>query len=289
MIARSPITTITPEQASKLVNDSTVVFLEVSVEIPQLDRNLKNEYQKSHIPTARLFDLDTIANQTSSLPHMMPQRDDFRDQMQDLGINRDDLIICYDRLGLICSARAWWMFRHFGHNNVTVLAGGLPRWESEGYGTTSRIDEHDKGDFIAAPPLTAAKQVYSLMEMESQAQNNLIKIIDVRSPGRYDGSEEEIWPGRARGHIPTSVNIPFPNFLTSDGDLKSNKELEEIFEKSGVARQDRLVASCGSGVTACILALAAVKAGFTVAGIYDGSWAEYGLKRANKAQMGPRP
>ena len=207
---------------------------------------------------------------------MLPSEDKFQTIMRDFGVNENTLCVFYDTYGLYSAARGWWMSRVFGHENVRILAGGIKEWEehslSVDYGEGNDVDE--KGDFIARlrPHLIANSD-----DVLSIVRNGKGSIIDARSEERYLGHTDEPHKGLRRGHYPRSSNVPFSNLITEDKVLKPNKDLEEILFNAGVnPRQRRIITSCGSGITACIIALALYSLGNQNVAVYDGSWLEWG-------------
>ena len=225
------------------------------------------------IPGARRFDYDQqVCKPNSSLPHMMPTAELFETEAQSLGINEDSLIVVYDDVGIYASPRAWWMFRAMGHGQVAVLNGGLPAWVNAGLATVGEVETTFPAGNFAASPETA---LFCDFEVVLAALDDAsCSILDARSPGRFSGTAPEPRPGVRSGHMPNAKNLPFPQLL-DDGMMKSAAELRQIL--SGFASiEQKLITSCGSGITACILTLAAELAGYDKLAVYDGSWAEWG-------------
>jgi thiosulfate/3-mercaptopyruvate sulfurtransferase len=227
------------------------------------------------IKGARRFDFDDeICDKNTALPHMMPSADYFTEEMQKLGIHKDSAIIVYDRVGVYSSPRAWWMFRAMGHDQVAVLDGGLPAWKKAGWACDSGPQKaaQQRGDF-AAKPMDGL--FYNSAQVLEATTNSQFLLIDARSEGRFKGSEPEPRPGLRRGHIPNSINLPYTN-LVVDGSVLPAIKLKSSFSKI-VNKQQKIIFSCGSGVTACVTALAAELAGYSNIAVYDGSWSEWGL------------
>jgi thiosulfate/3-mercaptopyruvate sulfurtransferase len=230
------------------------------------------------IPGALRFDFDNeIKDHTTSLPHMMPTPEFFTEEMQKLGINEDSAIVVYDNVGIYSSPRAWWMFRAMGHTQVAVLNGGLPAWIHAGFETVADFNEKplQRGNFVSHPQDDAFVDSTRVMNALNDAAG--FTVMDARSSNRFHGLEEEPREGLRRGHMPNAVNIPFANVLES-GKLKPGSSLRSIFDSY---KNKKMIFSCGSGVTACILALAADQAGVHDLSIYDGSWSEWGLASSN--------
>ncbi|WP_396601253.1 sulfurtransferase [Algibacter sp. R77976] len=257
----------------------------VSVEWLQENRNVDNliildgtinkvfDISLEQIPNARLFDIKKkFSNLDDPFPSAFPATAQFQESARDLGINHDSVIVAYDDKGIYSSARVWWLFKAFGFNNVAVLNGGLPAWKKANYDTELMQNyEGETGDFIANLQPNYMK---FFDDVENAAKNETHKIIDARSAGRFNCEVPEPRAGLRMGTIPNSVNLPFTDLL-EDGMLKSKKDLAKAFYM--VAEQDEpIIFSCGSGLTACILALGAELSGYKNLSVYDGSWTEWG-------------
>ena len=235
-------------------------------------------YSQMRIGNAVFFDIDEIADKATALPHMLPPAAQFAAQVSALGISNDDDIIVYDQEGIaMAAARAWWMFRAFGHDRVTVLNGGLPAWVKAGLPLN-----HDapiapaQGDFKAQlrPELVA-----SMAHVHGALQHPDTAILDARGAARFGGTAAEPRPGVRGGHMPGSFNVPYGSVMDADGRLLAPEALRAMFAAHDA--RDKIITSCGSGVTACVLALALFAAGRTDAAVYDGSWAEWGRNESN--------
>lgn len=236
------------------------------------------------IPTAKHFDFETVfCDMTRDLPHTMPSAADFEQQAQRLGINRDSVIVVYDDVGLYCAPRAWWMFRAMGHLQVYVLNGGLPAWLDHRFdcdGTFSGVNK--QGDFRVKPDKQSIINLNQLLEV---LKTQKTQVVDARSAARFEGKEPEPRAGLRGGHIPTAKNIPFPDVL-SGAYLKPLDTLRQIFNARKINCDDAVVFSCGSGVTACVLALAAYEIGYQNLSVYDGSWSEWGREQRLPLETG---
>lgn len=239
--------------------------------------NVGDAIKDTYIPTSLRFDFDNdIKEMNTSLPHMMPSPEFFTNEIQKLGINQDSAIVVYDNVGIYASPRAWWMLRAMGHENVAVLDGGLPAWIQAGYETASSLDPVPvkRGDFLSNPQADSFIDSSTVLKAIHQPQ---VAIMDARAKGRFEGVDPEPRPNMKRGHIPNSINIPFASVL-ENGKMKSKSVLQGMFEKY---KKNQKVFYCGTGVTACVLALAADQAGDKNFSVYDGSWAEWGMEKEN--------
>ena len=225
----------------------------------------------AYIPGSLRFDFDDVlCDHNTALPHMMPSPEFFTEEMQKLGVNHDSAIVVYDKINIYSSPRAWWMFKAFGHAQVAVLDGGLPAWIQAGYETTPTLATPTRrGDFASSPRgglIVDSKTVLQALN------DSAFSVIDARSAGRFNGQSPEPRPGLRGGHMPGAFNIPFADVLT-DGKISSRSALQQIFEQH---KDKKMIFSCGSGVSATVVALAAEQAGYNDLAIYDGSWSEWG-------------
>lgn len=238
-------------------------------------RNAYEEYIAEHIPGAVFFDIDKISDYNSPYPHMLPSAEIFAKSVAALGIGNDDEIVVYDTTGLFSAARVWWMFRVFGHEKVKVLDGGLPKWKAE-YNALESGPSKRSSSIFQSHFNTALVRNFEQIKNNIEYKQELL--LDARSPGRFLGTESEPRAGLPSGHIENSINIFFRECLAPPyNTLKSITELRAVFEEKTILSQ-KFVASCGSGVTACILALALYELGNKNVAVYDGAWAEWGSK-----------
>jgi thiosulfate/3-mercaptopyruvate sulfurtransferase len=231
------------------------------------------KYREAHIPGARFFDIDVVADPDTTLPHMAPTAGRFARLMGELGISNTTRVIFYDQKGLQSSARGWWLMKLFGHEKAAVLDGGLPKWLAEGHATES-------GDAKAAAPTSytpdfRADLVKGIGDVKRIIASGSALILDARAKGRFDGSAPEPRPGLPSGHMPSAKSVPFNELLNADFTMKDAAALRARFAAVGVDGIKPIVTSCGTGVTACILALGLKQAGLGDAAIYDGSWTEW--------------
>jgi thiosulfate/3-mercaptopyruvate sulfurtransferase len=251
-----------------------VRVVDASWHMPASGRDAAAEFKGSHIPGAVFFDLDANSAPDTPLPHMLPTADAFGRSMAALGLSNEDTIVVYDTSGVNVSApRAWWMFRAMGHEAVAVLDGGFGKWVSEGRPVEQGITAPAPGTFMAR---LDAERVASRAQVQAIASADDAQVVDARSPGRFAGTEAEPRPGLRSGHIPGSRNVHFRSLVRENGTLKSAAELRQVFEAAEVDVSRPVVASCGSGVTACTIVHALEVLGQRGARVYDGSWSEWG-------------
>lgn len=233
------------------------------------------------IPSAILFDIDQIADPQSSLPHMLPDAETFGRLVGALGIGNDDFVIAYDNSGIAMAAsRAWWMFKTFGHDRVAVLNAGLPAWIDQGYEVTPHAQAPlPTKEFNAS---FRSGWVTNLDEMRQITDQQSAIILDARPAARFQGLMPEPRPGMQPGHMPGARNLPFPLLLDpTTGELKAKEELRKILYAIDTNTDSRIVTTCGSGVTACVITLALFSSGYKNLSVYDGSWSEWGQAALN--------
>lgn len=268
-----PTTLVSTDWLAQHLKSPDLRILDASWYLPDMQRDARAEYDAGHIPGARFFDIDEISDQRSALPHMLPPVEKFMSRMRAMGVGDGHQIVVYDGAGIFSAPRVWWMFRLMGKRDVAVLDGGLPKWLAEGRGVTM------------APPVIRDRH------MTVQVQNRMVRdvtqvahaaklqdheIIDARAPERFAGSAPEPREGLRSGHIPGSKNLFFKDLLTDAGTMLPPDELARKFRAAGVNLDKPAILSCGSGITACTLALALERTGHSDHAVYDGSWAEWG-------------
>jgi thiosulfate/3-mercaptopyruvate sulfurtransferase len=254
-------------------NLGRVRVVDGSWHMPQLRRDPGADFEQTHIPGAVFFDVDAIADHTTPLPHMLPGEAEFGRAVGDLGIGDGDHVVVYDTRGVVSAARVWWTFRAFGHDRVSVLDGGLPKWRAEGRPVESGAIRPTPRRFVAR---RRAELVRDLPAMRANLATAREQVLDARSRGRFTATEPEPRPGLRGGHIPGSLNLPYDTLYRPDGTLRSPDELRGAFADAGLDLDRPVVTTCGSGVTASVLALALAVAGRPDVAVYDGSWSEWG-------------
>lgn len=242
--------------------------------LPHLKRDARAEHTERHIPGAVYFDIDAISDHDSQLPHMLPDPETFARAAGALGIGSEDRVVAYGGRGMIASARAWWMFRVFGHEQVAVLDGGLAKWRAEGRPLEAGAPTPAARRFTAA---FRKELVADLDRVRATLETQREQVIDARSHGRFVGTEPEPRPGLRAGHIPGSVSLPYDRlFRREDDTLLAPDGLRAAFGRAGLDLERPVVATCGSGVSAAVLTLGLYLLGHADTAVYDGSWSEWG-------------
>jgi thiosulfate/3-mercaptopyruvate sulfurtransferase len=252
-----------------------VRIVDGSWHLPTENRDARAEYRQAHIPGAVFFDIDEICDEQNPLPHMLPHPVKFSSRMRKLGLGDGSRIVVYDTKGLFSAARVWWMLRVMGHQDVVVLDGGLPKW----------IAERRPIEDLPPPPRERhftvrfdSALIRSLEDVQRDVETGKEQIVDARPAARFEGRSPEPRPGVRSGHIPGARNLPWETLLGPDGSLLPSEKLAERFKAAGVDPAKPVVATCGSGVSAAILALALARLGRWRTPVYDGSWAEWGSR-----------
>lgn len=268
---------IEPAALHTMLSEDNLVILDASYGMGGVPPRLY--WENARIGNAAFFDIDDIADRASSLPHMLPTPANFAAAVSALGIGNDTRVVIYDQTGIaMAAARAWWMFRIFGHDNVTVLNGGLPAWQHDGrpLTTTPPRPMSPNADFKATfrPELVRDKAT-----VMTALPNNAVHIVDARAAVRFEGAAPEPRPGLRAGHMPGAVNLPFVSLLDPvTGRLLDRDALTAA--TAPLAAAPEIISTCGSGVTACVLALALHTLGRSDVAVYDGSWVEWGAEDA---------
>jgi thiosulfate/3-mercaptopyruvate sulfurtransferase len=269
-----PKTLVSTEWLHAHLKDPDLRILDGSYYLPQMGRDPRAEYDAAHIPNARFFDIDDVADHGSDLPHMVPPVEKFMSRMRAMGVGDGHQVVVYDGMGLFSAARVWWLFKLMGQNNIAVLDGGFPKWRAEGRPV------EDLPPVIRDRHMTVRRQnhmVKDVTQVSAASKLGDYEIIDARSPGRFRGEEPEPRAGLRPGHIPGSKNVCFKDLLNADQTMKNPVEIRQIFESAGVDFNKPAITTCGSGVTAAVLSLGLERIGKTDHSLYDGSWSEWGM------------
>lgn len=261
--------------ASQLDNAS-VRIVDATWMLPTVDRTGIEEYNAGHIPGAVFWDIDAIADPASSLPHMMPDEATFEAHMKAIGISEDHHVVVYDSVSMMTSARVWWTLRAFGHARVSLLDGGAVKWRAEGRPMSTDAADIPETSFTAR---FDPSMVRSLDDVRANLDTGAAQVLDARSAGRFAAAEPEPRTECRSGHIPGSFNLPFNTLIDPDtATIRPAAELSARLTESGIDTSRPVITTCGSGITACVLALAMHLTGKDDVAIYDGSWTEWGSR-----------
>lgn len=260
-----------PEWLADHLSAPDLVVVDGSWYLPTQHRDAQAEYLAGHIPGAVHFDIDTVKDTTSDLPHMLPRPEGFASAMRKMGIGDGASILVYDGLGLFAAPRVWWMFRVFGLERVFILDGGLPRWKAEGRPLEEGRVERRPAHFTTRFNSGAVRDLADV----AKALQAGVQVVDARSSERFTGTAPEPRAGLPSGHMPGALNVP-SSMLTIEGRLKPKSDLMAIFAAAGVDPARPIITTCGSGVSAVVLGLALDAVGAREWSVYDGSWSEWG-------------
>jgi thiosulfate/3-mercaptopyruvate sulfurtransferase len=242
--------------------------------LPGDGRDAKALYAARRIPGAIFFDIDEIADKGTTLPHMLPKPEKFASRMKAMGVGDGARVVVYDSQGLFSAARVWWTFRVMGHEDVSVLDGGFPAWERGGFPIESGAPQTRTPRHFT--PRFRADLVRDLADMRRAVEGGNPPILDARPGPRFKGEAPEPRAGLRSGHMPGAKSVPSGSLVDANGSLKSADDLKLIFSEAGADTSQPAICTCGSGVTAAIIALALARLGRWDASIYDGAWAEWG-------------
>ncbi len=266
-------TLVSTDWLARHLDDPDLRILDASWYLPDANRDARAEHAAGHIPGARFVDIDEISDHLSDLPHMVPPPDEFAAAMGALGIGDAEQVVVYDGAGIFSAARIWWLFRLMGKREVAVLDGGLPKWRSEGRALEDRPADMAPATFT---PRRQDALLRDVTQVAAAVKLSGPQIVDARSPARFRGDAPEPREGLRAGHIPGSRNLPFGELLREDGTMKDPDALRAAFAAAEVDLEEPIITTCGSGVTAAILALGLARIGHDEWSLYDGSWSEWG-------------
>jgi len=287
---------VTPSWLAPRLADKNIAVLDCSWYLPAMQRNARAEFAECAIPGARFFDVDENSDPDTWLPHMLPDTMTLEENMTNLGVEPGAHVICYDGAGIFSAPRVWWMLSAFGYEAVSVLDGGLPAWKAAGY----PVEPGGKATPLpdSAEPwkvgVTIPTRVKTVAEMQRIVANGCadVQVVDARSAARFAGTAPEPRPGLSSGHMPGARNLPFANVLkpvdgTSGTQMADIGDIEAAFLAAKVDVCKPFVATCGSGMTACVLALGAAHVGNRDVSVYDGSWTEWAFCKGNPIEKDP--
>jgi thiosulfate/3-mercaptopyruvate sulfurtransferase len=276
MTYANPEALVSTEWLAAHLSDPDLKILDCTWHHVSTNLDGRTQYRGRHLPGSVHFDIDHVADRSNPLPHMLPSPEDFAKKVGLLGIGDGDRVVVYDRLyGGSAAARVWWMFRVFGHDKVAMLDGGLGKWTKEKLPTEmSPVRPEPKSLSVSFN----AALVRRLAEMDANLASGAEQVIDARGPGKFDGTQQDVFPFKKLGHIPNAKNIPWGDLVDPEsGAFLAPEALAARFKAAGVDLNRPIVTTCASGITSCMVTLALYLLGHTDAAVYDGSWAEWGL------------
>ena len=274
---------VTTEWLAAELGKSDLRVIDASLFLPAHNRNARAEFEAAHIPGAVFLDIEEVADTTSPLPFMLPPPEKFASRMQALGLGDGSRIVVYDNSPLKSSARAWWMLTLFGAHEVAILDGGFAKWQTEARAQESGkpVVRHRHFTVWADKSLVRDK-----VQMTENLRTKAEQVVDARSAGRFAGSEPEANPALRPGHMPGARNLPYDRLFSDDGTWKQGAALQAEFDAAGVDLDKQTIATCGSGITAAVIAFGAALLGHKGMSIYDGSWAEWGASATSPVVTG---
>ncbi|XUU59414.1 sulfurtransferase [Erythrobacter sp. HA6-11] len=263
---------VTTEWLAEALGDNDLAILDASMHLPAAARDARAEFLDGHIPDARFLALASLKDETSDIPSALPRPDQLAERLASLGVSPDHRIIFYDDSAVKTAARAWYLCRAHGLENVAVLDGGLAKWKAEG-----RVLESGEPEItpVATFELPSPARIRFKADMLANIDSGAAQVLDARDTGRFSGAIEDTVHNLPSGHIPGSCNLPFPLLYAEDGTMKQPDDLRQAIEATGIDLDQPVITSCGSGVTACILLLALEQVGHSNVALYDGSWLDW--------------
>lgn len=280
-----PTPLVSTEWLAQHLREPWVRVVDASMYLPNAGRNAHEEYLAGHIPGAVFADLGWLSDENAPYPHTIPAADTFAMRAGSLGIGSAHAVVVYDTSGQNFSApRLWWMLRTFGHQEVAVLDGGMQKWAKEGREIETILPAVTRA---ALETHFDSSRVRDMKQMRANVDGKAEQVVDARSPGRFTATEPEPRAGVRGGHIPGSVNLHYAALVNGDGTMRSRQDLQQIVKDAGVDTSAPIVASCGTGVTACAVVLALDVLGVQNTAVFDGSWTEWGSATDTPVETGP--
>jgi len=279
-----PESLVSTEWLAQHGGDDGVALFDASFKLPGIAPTAAEDYAKAHIPGAVFFDIDAVADHANPLPHMLPAPAEFARMVGRLGIGDECKVVIYDTAGT-AATRVWWMLRIMGHGDVAVLDGGLRKWRAEGRPLTADVPQPKERRFT---PRFDRALVRDRAEMLANLASRREKVVDARAAQRFAGAAPEPRPGLRAGHIPGAINLPYEQVIDAKtGTFLPTDAIAARLRAAGLAPDQAVTTSCGSGVSACVLAFALHLVGWKEAAVYDGSWSEWGLPGDTPIATGP--
>ena len=270
---------VSTEWLNNNINKKNLIIIDATWSLPDEKIDSYKEFLREHIPKSHFIDIDNMSDKSINLPHMLPNTRKFQTYINLFGINKDSIIIIYDAKGIFSSPRLWWMFKYFGFSKVYILDGGLKKWKEEKRILTNKIDKINKGNKEKFKVKIFKRYLSNKEDVINSIKENTSTIIDARSKNRYLGIEKEKRKNLKSGKIPKSKNLYWKKLINENGTFKTNKKLKILFNQLKLKKNNHIITTCGSGITACILKISLAKLNFTNVSVYDGSWAEWGMKK----------
>lgn len=264
---------VTTQWLADEIGTSDLRIVDASMHLPDADRDAEAEYLAAHIPGAVFLNLAELVDSAATVENTAPSAEKFASRMQGLGLGDGSRVVIYDDSAIRSSARAWFLFRMFGAHSVAILDGGLAKWKAEGRPLASGVEKVRHRHYTA---WSDARKLRGKSAMLANIESGAEQVIDARSAARFAGSQPEPRAGLEAGHIPGAINVPYASLFNPDGTYKDKAGLTAAFAAAGVDMARPVVTSCGSGMTACVVAFALHRIGKNDVALYDGSWAEWG-------------
>lgn len=275
---------VSTDWLAEALDQPDLIILDASAHLPDAGRDPAAEFAASHIKGARFLDLPSLIDKTSPVPTALPRTDQFEQRMRHLGVTADSRVVLYDHSKLRSSARAWFICRMFGIENLAILDGGFAKWHAERLPVESGTSDNAPSDFTAAT--NDRSRVRSKADMLANIDSRSEQLLDARDAQRFTGETGDHVHDLTGGHIPGALNLPFPQVLNDDGTFKRGDSLDAAFEAAGVDLSAPVTGTCGSGITASVLLFALEMLGKHDIALYDGSWSEWGADPATPKETG---